>query len=404
MLTLSLENLAVRPKTPFAEKLHKRVVELKAIVDQGGELPADAGLSLAEIIQKQTKMNIKLKFSSRMFDNFICYPTLSRGHGGTAAQPGMGPTPPAHKVLPWMHGFVDLEKVHVTGTLQKVAMLIVISLPDLKAFPADETTATILHEVGHAFNMLATLGEYVWLNYYLQEGVDVLLGTKSSRLLVEVLDMRTLTMNVDRETQAELTKNPNRATVRTAVINFFTKGQRGHLTTVTNASSWKRNEQMADWFAARLGFGLPLARSLARLPNTGTLERLSLFQKLVTVMGLGLLTPVTLYWLVKRVDREDKYMASYDTVEERIRKLRQEVLIQLRHGKLSPERRDTLLADLDSFDKLTAAVALTSPKLTQWVNRFVNANSVQQLQLENELEGLMNNGLYATHTRLQRYA
>ena len=73
---------------------------------------------------------------------------------------------------------VDLKNVRIKGDLLKIsknAIGVTFGLlQDKNGLSDREVAAIILHEVGHIFNLYVFLGDYVWMNYYLTDGVEIL--------------------------------------------------------------------------------------------------------------------------------------------------------------------------------------------------------------------------------------
>lgn len=316
---------------------------------------------------------------------------------------------------------VDLNRVKITGPLTEFEFVIGIThaLVLSDRFTLEEKTAIVLHELGHAFFTLATLGEYCWLNYYLTDGVDVVLGKKPNTYKIEVLDHsyleRTLT---DPAVRNAFLSAPNEANMRRAIISVVSKDAKNTLTTNVVRGSMKRNEQLADVFVARLGMALPLATAVHKLyaapwsggrryqrgkANFVAMEACKMLNGVLSVaigvslsmfiFAFGMLVPMVIVTL----NHADGYVnPDYDNPTERLMKLRREMIEQLKSYRYTSIQKTAVVADIELLDKL-----LSNSNQYRSVFELVgyalapNARREQQrLKHEEQLEQLLSNDLF----------
>lgn len=329
--------------------------------------------ALQATLREQFKLNITIELSPYDYSSIRIHTLNFPGHQGIGARFYQGePTDISSPALDdkLLTGIVDLDKGQVGGFFSDLPFTLIIPTVLFTAtervFTAEEITALILHEVGHAFFTCATLGEYVWLNYYLADGVDVLLKKKPNRYKVELLNLSYLTKQVSDPALAEKLKNdPSEADLRRALLVACHKDNRNHLTTRVVKGAIKRSEQLADLFAARLGFTRALVTALDKAQRMSVVGRryqrnriqfvLGEVLKLISGVGSVLLAfptaGVSLLWLIALY--YDSYSdANYDNPTERIEKLRRELVTQLRSGAFTPTEKAALDADLKAVDAI----------------------------------------------------
>lgn len=386
---------------------------------------------LQDLIQKETGLNIKLEYfvCPDMMLGIFC-PVFS-GHNGISGRSEFGSMSMRDKDLTdnILKSTVDLEKGRVMGEFTKVPfqMLIPSMLFEGK-FSAEELTAGILHEIGHAFFAVATLGEYTWLNYYLTDGMDVLLGKKPNRYKVELLNYDYLAQNVDDQKQREqLLSDPSEKNLRRAVLEACYKQPRNHLTTNVVRGSIKRDEQLADVFAMRMGFTRPLATFMDKVQRssgapgkrylrsrTGFLamemvKALSVFtSSLVGVglayptLGLSLFLPLAVHGWVKTDGSGSRV---YDNPTERLVKMRRELVTQIKDLAVTPTAKLALDEDLKVLDNL---LDKRNQYMSLWeAIGYTLAPGARRehyrLKHEELLEGLLANDLFVQANRFNQH-
>lgn len=311
-----------------------------------------------------------------------------------------------------MSATVDLEKGCVTGHFKDIPVLLGIPA---KAFTvhtpltAEETVACILHEVGHGFTLLATLGEYVWLNYYLTDGIEVLLGKKPNRYRVEILDQGYLNRQVDPQLKTKLQREPTEANLRRAIMTVVGQNPRNHLTSNVVKGALKRDEQLADLYVTRMGFGRPMALVVARMDRQSRTSRsahlLKETAKILSMVGSGFLfalfpgSVVAASFLLASlfVGFTDTYSSAiYDDPMERVEKIRRDLIAQLKDRSTSEQSEKILLADLKAVEEAKASMVAHKTIRDHLLYVFVPAarRGTQRLKHEEELEALLNNDLF----------
>jgi hypothetical protein len=326
-----------------------------------------------------------------------------------------------------MKSTIDLKKVTVTGSFQEIPFdLMLPPAHFLKGqqdfFTDEELTAIILHEIGHAFFNLATIGEMVWMNYFLTDGIDVVLGKKPNTYRIELLSRTWLEKNVPNKTvREELIQSPdNEANVRKAVLLTAATSNRNHLWSKGTMTGELRSEQLADMFATRMGYGVHVTTSLnkmsalfggGRFYHTRSARAfhnlLSLLALpatvglLVTAPVLGIVVSAVLLTNMWGVNTEH---SPYDNPKERFEKIHRELISVLR--ATDNVGKEMVLAEIAQvkaiLDKMTDELTLIE-SIGILTNPLVR-RTYHRVQAEQLLERLFRSDLFAHAERLKTTA
>lgn len=268
---------------------------------------------------------------------------------------------------------------------------------------AEELTGLTLHEVGHAVDSLATLGDYVYLNYMLNDGIDVLLGNKRNVFKIDLLDQTYLEKHITPEEREAFVNGRTPEGARRAIISAFKKAPRGYLFDNTKAS-WKRDEQFADWFAARMGYARPLATMIHKMHKSYNSKEVRksmvLFNAVQLFMAVGLFPLTLVYIFMANETSEWDLQEKYDTGYDRINKLRLELIAQLKSIK-DTSLHATIMADIAAVDTVMAEYNRnrTVFDFLADLGSAKRRREKDQLKHEQNLETLLNNDLFITAKR-----
>lgn len=332
---------------------------------------------LNDIIKGSTNLDIKVEYvPTRELVFGILVPGFN-GHSGTTARRSGAPISLKSREMQEkvLKSTVDLEKAQVTGEFTKVPFTMLIPEKVFTGrYTAEEVTAGILHEIGHAFFTLATIGEYTWLNYYLTDGMEVLLGKKPNKYRVDLLNYDYLENQItDQKQREKLIADPSEKNLRRAILEVCHKQPRNHMTNQVTRGAIKRDEQLADVFAMRMGFSRHLATFIDKISREGpagkryarkrgmfvTMEIVKLLKNIIvgtlgavfTIHTLGLSGIFALFYIIGNSIDGD-FDKDYDNPTERIVKMRREVVTQIKDAGTSPTEKLALDEDLKVIDQL----------------------------------------------------
>lgn len=298
---------------------------------------------------------------------------------------------------------VDLVKVKVSGTLtQKIYIRFIITeglLSVQTGLSTSEITAVILHEIGHAFDTMMCLGQYAYYNFALSEGVDILLGNKLNKHKLQVLDIEWIKKNVQKEDYQAFVEAPTPANATRVILGGLTKDVRGYLY-ANSAGSWKRNEQLADQFATRLGYGRELISANYKLDHMGmTSKEYRRYKTILNAVSIGSMLigfPIVIGYLIMESDAGTSG-DTYDNPIDRVKRIRMDMVAQLKNIT-DPVRKASIAADIAAADAMISSY-MAEPglfqRLADWVKPY-RRQALANMKHEQNLEQLLNNQLFVT--------
>lgn len=430
-LTVSMELLTAKAKRPLGLKIETIIQRWLDSKDPVSFYKEKDLKDLSKIVETETGMFVDFVISPHTYINAYARVVVIPGHQGSnysrdrsnAGTDVKGASAPKDllKVK------IDLDKGYVSGSIYVGLRNRVLLTTGLIKHPtigltAEEITAVIIHELGHVFNQYMTLGEYVWLNYLLQDGVEVVMGNKPNQYKLEVLSADGLEKwSKDKDLVREVRQEPNEANVRRAILSAHANAPRHHITGGEALLSTAREEQLADLFASRMGYARASVTSQiktdkirsvnynrSRMAHTAA-EAI----KVVTSLGAvitgtaGLVFPIL--WLPAiafiSVNRSVDFNAgspSYDRPLDRLLKFRLDLVGQLKLLNDDPEAQKVILDDIKVIDSLTKDFKQHTTAWEMLTSFMLPARRRQRHQRtrEQRFERLMNNDLFITAQQL----
>lgn len=316
---------------------------------------------------------------------------------------------------------IDLDKGFIKGPLTDV-LTTELDLTDGLftgecRLDTEEIAAIIAHEIGHMFNMFMTLGDYVWFNYYMTDGVEILLGKKPNKYKLQVMTLQGLENTVqDRSERLRLRKDPSEANIKRALLVAQRNMPRHHLHSRDPGASVKREEQLADLFASRQGFARAMVTGFEKMEAYGISryrQTRASFIKAEMLKTLATVTfaPLTAFWGLWTLygfvfGDEPEYTPgdTYDNITERLTKMKLDLVAQLKILGSDQNTRAVILADIEVVDNVLANYnqyrtvweVLTQLALPERRRKY------QLQKLEETLERLLNNDLFVASQRFNQ--
>lgn len=384
---------------------------------------------LTAIVLEETGMAVKFKMWSISTPGASARTLNLLGHSGTSYKgPDSKPVTMSGTELTakLMKVVIDLDKGKIDGPLlpdlvNELTLTTGLITDTNLNTTAEEITGVIAHELGHCFNQYLALGDYVWLNYILQDGLEVLQGLKPNVYKLEVLTQAGLNKYCkDPALLKRIQQAPDAANLRRAVLLATVNAPRHHLRSGTVDLSRVREEQMADLYASRLGYARALATLNARLDKRdGAWQLMSSAEftfvetlKVTTALAASVMTVAGVVfppaWLMAlafvSVNRAVDFMKSdaYDNPQERLNKLRRDLIAQLKVLGGDPKQRDTLLNDLKVID---AHLSAYRQHTTVWeavttLLSPVHRRERHQRAREEQFERLLHNDLFVQASKI----
>lgn len=429
LLTISNEAINVNASRMFGAEMLAMVEKIRAAIDSRAPDPAHFE-QLSAIITKHTGIKVKTKLHVEDFINAYASLYTFYGHSGVSydgewsrSKYDWNDIKPLGDVI---HTFeINLDTGLIKGTMTELFEFQLGLYSGLwtnrAALTNEEITAIIMHEVGHMFITFMGLGDYVYLNYMLSEGVDVLLGKRPNQYKLTMLTLDTLQKTVtDPELRKKLIENPNEENMRLAIMSTYGRAPRHYLTGSAQAkNSIKRHEQFADFYASRQGFSRALVTGLDKMwkGEAGSQQRgkaAFVYMEIAKAIGFigaagltvaafafppAILAALPLMVACVGMSNPD-FHESYDSPTERFTKIRKELLGQLKFAK-DAGLKESINQDLIVVDNLLAGY---NQKRTLWElieTQFGEDRRQFQLRRQEEtLENLMNNDLFLQAYRI----
>lgn len=422
--TVSLELLTVKEKRPLGIRLEKIIQEWIEKREFTYFYSSEQLAEMTKIVKEEMNIDVDFVIVNTVAINAKASVVQLPGHGGnTYAGPNTKPVTVVGRDVPneLRKIKIDLDKARVEGSIidnfrNRITIYAGFVTSRAPEFTAEEITSAVLHELGHVFNQFMALGDYVWLNYYLQEGVDVLMGKKPNVYKLEILTEAGLEkLCDDKKAIAALKADPSVTNVRRAILLASTKAPRHHLTSKSNNTSKLREEQLADMFASRMGYARASVSVQAKLAKQPGASRYTLstpawvaIETVKTLLGIasiasglmGVIFPPA--WLLTSafITASDAVSYSdpeyYDNDIERMKKWRRDLVAQLKVLGVDKHLEEKLLEDIKIVDDLIAEFRKHTSFWELFSHLLSPAHRRQRHQRvrEEELESLLNNDLF----------
>lgn len=309
-------------------------------------------------------------------------------------------------------GWVNRADATVGGFFQEVPCAVGVTMDTMtnETFSHEEIAATILHEVGHIFSYLETLAFSFATCFTLVDTVKRLGKASSVEEKVKIFK------NVESATGVEFTNKDliaGEIDPDVVAISIFsdiyeqTKSEFG--STIYDQRAW---ESLSDQFSSRMGLAVPLATAtdkMQRLNGKVTFsERVKgwglSIARFFLILGYSIKTfgfnfRKYIELLVLLMNPFDRV---YDKPNERIQRLRQDVVQRMKSTTLSAEERQELAQDFDALGNLITNLDEESYYEKVWL-LFSSKSRDQKAKrvLLQDLQSVANNNLFAAANLLQ---
>lgn len=431
---VSTELLTAEAKRPLGRKIEAIVERWVTSEDPVSFYKVKDLKDLSKIVEDETGMLVDFSIQPTLQVNAFARTIAIPGHqssaylltklGSTANVTGKSTPSDLLKVK------IDLEKGKVSNSIftglrsQVIIFTGLVKRPTVK-LTAEEITAIIIHELGHVFNQYMTLGEYVWLSYLLQDGVEVVLGKKPNKYNLEVLSADGLEKWAkDKDLVKAVKEEPSEANIRRAILSAHANAPRHHITSGESLLSLAREEQAADFFASRMGYARAsvtahvkmerVYRANYRRSNTAHMaaEAIKVVSGLGALFSAGTAVVLPVFWIPAiafiAMNRVVDFRADsplYDKPLDRLLKFRLDLIAQLKQLKDDKETQRTILEDIKVIDGL---IKDFKQHTTAWemLTAFMLPTARRQRHQrarEQRFERLMHNDLFIAAQQLNQH-
>lgn len=315
-------------------------------------------------------------------------------------------------------GWMDRRKVKVYGFYEDVEFKLYVPLyfihnPD---FSTHEVAAGILHEIGHKWRAL----EVMSITYSYVQGMTELhqLFTTNQDFSERKISLEYLSNKEDKLLKDydldELAKLDPDGVSKVVITERMlrVRSQSG-----ATASETKSDENHADVFAARFGGGKHVATLVDKIGHKAwdlktqsklmhySIQTINLFilGSLATMPVLGWFVSGVLLWTVS-IDAYGSTKSRYEELPERLEKLRQQTVVQMKGRNLTKEKREALQAEFNCITGLIDDMKKNYSVMAVVSRLFIlspTTGRLRKAELINHLERMGNNKLFAIASRVE---
>lgn len=329
--------------------------------------------------------------------------------------------PQVKKVSDTLRGELDLEKGRVSGVFAKLVSKIRIS-PDFfrdTKFTAGEIAAVTTHEIGHCFTYFEKLLSTVSINMAIATAAAELQKTQDPKIRMELVFETAKVLNAKLDDPESLAKEKSSDVFQAVMLKATIDS---HLHSAGGASTYdlRSCEFLADQFAVRQGAARDLATGLDKMMRTfgatprSTSAYVSIEVSRFVLTLFGMLAFFGLFWTMilgavvtlMSLTIGDFEAKIYDDPNERMSRMKHDLIQTLKDTRLDPALRQQILADLEIIDGVKEEwkdrrsllnylwIACTSKRREQF----------KQFRFQQELEKLINNDLFVKADKLETLA
>lgn len=304
-------------------------------------------------------------------------------------------------------GTVSLRTGKVSGIFTEIKSKIWLPVRMLitDKFTPEEIAAITLHEVGHLFTYYEFITRTVTTNQVLAGLAKALDGTESIDQREAVLINVKRAMNLKDMDTRELAKSNNKKVAEIVVVSNIVKQTESEIgSNVYDFSTW---EMLADQFAARFGAGRDLVTGLDKLYRGSW--NIS-FRSLPAYLALEALKLVSLFiipgmaLIIMSIDGAGD--GTYDRPGARMKRIRNQIVENLKDTKLSKDDQERLKADLAAIDDVLKCIEDRRQFVgVLWDVLIPSARkALNQERLQKDLEAIAANDLFVKAADLKALA
>ncbi len=442
---LSFETIGVQ-STKFFDELTQCVIALRVAV-RGSDLTVASlpeGRALIETVRRFTNIGISIDDTGGdygMLTFGITLPHIRNGHIFTTTYGIDNAADLTGRTLEsllkkhkdgFARGSVDIRKNRVDGLFAEIPFLLYLERGILVGdkFTDRGIAAIILHEIGHAFTACEYMARSIRTNQVLADISNALTNEtpdKIESIIVKYAKEQELTKS-QKEALLNVQKPEDYVIFAYAISDEKSRQELGH--SVYEATSC---EQLADQYATRLGAGRDLAIALITFHQFfgeyGVINKklhiaMDCFSFLLTMTWisvtlfsglspmLAIIATVSLGVLMSALQvlgQKQQMYDDYDDYPTRFKRIRSDMVHQLKNSNLNAKQIAMLLGDIDEVDKvMQTALDRNIPDKTysvwHYANMFFSGVYKKQFNMEllqKQLEALASNNLFIQAAKLK---
>lgn len=396
----------------FFKELSFAIGELRKEKSQKALQASDLIENLQKTIQHHTGLMVRLDFD--MEGPSVDIPHVDRNHPFLAE---------------WMRGFiddtdvframqkadgivrgtVDLKTGRASGVFSEILSTIHIPVQFFLTtqYQDEEIAAIILHEVGHLLTYYEFITRTVSTNQVLAAVSRGLANADSAEKRSAVIISAQKALRLKEKGVDELAKSSNAEVVNCVIISQLIEETRSELgNNIYDITSW---EYMADEYATRHQAGRYLVTAFDKVyrnanhkafRNTGVFIGMEALKLLLLASAvIGGIGPMFAIILISA----DSDPVNYDSPEARMRRVRNQIVENLKKRDLSKADQIRLQEDLAAIDNVAKHVKDRQQFFGALYDFFspTGRRNKKEIEFQRELEGILNNELFAKASALK---
>lgn len=310
-------------------------------------------------------------------------------------------------------GYLDFKKAKASGSFSEVICPMFIDFVSLfnnkKGWTDRQIVAVMLHEIGHVWTQLETSMKLTRVNQIIANLTKAIRNGQQDKKKI-VLKELGAELNL---TEKEIDDLDNTNTSSILSFKLFQKtlsyiDSEVKVDFNNNISS----EQLADNFAVRFGYGKDLATALTfneidsfpyknfEILLGNIYEIVGLITGIIVGLAIPYILAYTLFYalLTVLVHRYGAFPPTYDDLDTRISKIRQQLIEMIKNKNLSKERIEVAIQELDLLKEMVKKTKLNM----HWVTKLSiyllpgSRKKFDEVELQKTLEDLTHNELFIT--------
>lgn len=403
---VSLESVDFQ-STTFFKELTNAFTELQLEKKDASESPVVQQLS--EIIRRHTGMNIEVRIDE--YDPCIEIPHVDKNHplvndywrNYINSNDGLALINKAGSAV---RGTVNTKTGKVTGifTELKGKTHLHRDMFATSRFLAEEIAAVTLHEVGHLFTYFEYITRTVTTNQVLAGVAKALDGAGTIEEREAVFISAKQALKLSELDEKALAKSNNKKVAEVVILTNVARQVESELgSNIYDFSTW---EMLADQYASRYGAYRPLVTALAKYYR-GVYHRS--FRSTVGFLAMEALKLVAIIHpllFVLLVAMDGAGDGTYDEPGARFKRVRNQIVENLKDKKLSKDDHERLMTDLAAIDDVLKSVNDRRQLMGVIYDNVVPSarKAYRQEKLQQDLEQLAMNDLFVKASELRQLA
>lgn len=374
---------------------------------------------LPEIIMKGSGLKVSCYVDNNLFNaSMMTTPIASFNvlyggkvyHGSYAPEAALRLFQKYGKVI---EGTVDYSKGTVGGLFSEIDLHMSLSpnTVTIEGMTPEELAAIVLHEIGHGWSNIALCHYKMATNLVMVAAVAAIVSTPDKKRKIAIMTDLENSLGIDIPNKSDLTDYQKFEEYYVVMLSAFDEA----ICSATGASAYDESmsEQIADMFAARHGAGKFVVTGLKKMGNAFDKfidERRKktniVFRALASTLSCAFITVLAIPLIPAyfQIFMSTNWMGGiYDREKDRYIRLRNESVDALKDQTLSKEIRDVILAEIKEMDAIIANTSNDYGLVTKLavIIRSGQRKQYRAKKMQQDLEALTNNPLYATVAKLK---